>query len=222
MSPRANQRGVVLFEALLAITLLVLSVLTFFFLFNSGARRSETARAQRNAVALADNVLATLRVLSEENARANNWLGFWKGFLNTEEETRAVFAPAADAWSNMVSGTVPMLWANPGGLPAGYSSNPWATNSGLIRFRFAYASNDCLHGIVETNRSGWYRYHAGTEADTAQTVARYRISAQFQTNVLGDTDTVAVVVTAWPGAEAPMTAENEVRLYAEFRESGAL
>jgi hypothetical protein len=212
----------VLFEALLAITLLVLSVLTFFFLFSSGSRRSETARTQRNAVVLADNVLATLRVLSEENARANNWLGFWRGFLATNGNAHGAFNPAADAWSNLVSGTVGRLTAYPDSLPPGITANPWARDAGFIRFRFARASNDWVQGIVETNRSGWYRYHAGAESDTAQTVARYRISARFWTNGVGATDAVSVVVSAWPGAESPMTPESEVRLYAEFRESGAL
>ena len=222
MRTRSNQRGVVLFEALLAITLLVLSVLTFFFLFSGGARRSETARSQRTAVCLADNVLSTLRAASEEASKTGYWLGFWAEFLDTNDCRRAFFNPAADAWSNSVSGYPFPLHTDPDLMPAGMTANLWARDAGLIRFQFDCASNDWRCGLVETNRSGWYRYHAGAEAEAAQTVARYRISAQFRTNSIGDTDTVAVVVSAWPGAESPMTADNEVRLYTEFRESGAL
>jgi len=226
MRRREDKHGFAIFEALLAITLLVISVLAFFSLFNSGTKRAWAARSQRNAVRVADNVLSTLRCLSEENARTNGWLAFWTGFLNTDTniDTFAIFNPAADAWSNLLqSSQSPPILADLVYWPSNVTDNIRTREECLVRFRLAsITTNDWLIGCVETNRSGWYQYHADTNADTAQTVVRYQISARYGTNSVGDTDTVYVVVSAWPGAESPMTRENEVRLFAEFKDSGAL
>lgn len=234
----SSRRGTVLFEALLAVIILTLSILAFFSLFATNTTRMAKAQKERNAAIFADSVLSTLRAVSDEQARQTNWLGFWTNFLSDATPGTVIATAFPDAWSNQFQITDGFLIANPS-PPGWMTANPWATNAGTLRFAAPTPNTAWTTGTVNTIRSGWYRRQLGTEATinelfgqnerypnsqatTRRSVLRYQLSAHFMINSIALTNAVAVSIDVWPGETGDTNTINRVRMYAEFWDTGSL
>lgn len=234
MNPHSSQHGTVLFEALLALIVLTLSIMALFALFSTNTTRMSKAQHQRDAALFADSVLSTLHAISDEQARQTNWLGFWTDFLSDFPATRVAHA-FPDAWSNEASIAEGMLFAE--SYTPWETDNPWATNAGTIRFDQSTPGTSWSTGALVISRFGWYRHQIGDEAHasdlfganeqfpsgtTRRQIRRHRLSACFMTNSVGETNRVAIQIEVWPGERGATSNTNRVAMYAEFVDQGVL
>lgn len=236
VSPRTpSRRGAVLFEALMALIVLVTSIFAFTAIFNRSASRMAGSNRNRDAALFADSVLNTLRAVSEEQARQTNWFGFWTDFLSASPAVN-VAHPFPDSWSNQDSMASALLIH---GTSSWHSANPLATDFGTIAYGSNTPGSTLSSGTLRTNVFGWYRSHmadeAGqanlfggnerilpSEATTRRSAFRHRISACFMSDSVGITNRVGILVEVWPGQSGQRSATNRVAMYAEFVDQGVL